>query len=88
MPAQQAAATANGAEVIEGFRVQTVDTVGAGDTFVGALAVALAAGVPAREAVIAASAAGAAAVTRHGAQTAMPGAADILAVTGVVWPVA
>jgi ribokinase len=82
------AATEDGAQVIEGFRVQTVDTVGAGDTFVGALAVALAAGVPAREAVIAASAAGAAAVTRHGAQTAMPRPADILAVTGVVWPVA
>jgi ribokinase len=78
----------DGAQVIKGFRVQTVDTVGAGDTFVGALAVALAAGVPAREAVIAASAAGAAAVTRHGAQTAMPRPADILAVTGVVWPVA
>jgi ribokinase len=82
------AATEDRAQVIKGFRVQTVDTVGAGDTFVGALAVALAAGVPAREAVIAASAAGAAAVTRHGAQTAMPRPADILAVTGVVWPVA
>jgi ribokinase len=78
----------DGAQVIKGFRVQTVDTVGAGDTFVGALAVALAAGVPAREAVIAASAAGAAAVTRHGAQTAMPRPADILAATAVVWPVA
>src|SRR5580704_7777456 len=31
---------------IEAFRVEAVDTVGAGDTFVGALAVALAAGVP------------------------------------------
>src|SRR5205823_5091623 len=33
------------------FRVDAVDTVGAGDTFVGALAVALAAGIPAAEAV-------------------------------------
>ena len=65
-----------------------VDTVGAGDTFVGALAVALAAGVPAPEAVTAAAAAGAAAVTRHGAQTAMPRPADVLAVTGVTWPLA
>ena len=73
---------------IEGFRVPAVDTVGAGDTFVGALAVALAAGVPAPEAVRAAAAAGAAAVTRHGAQTAMPGPAEILAATGVTWPVA
>jgi ribokinase len=71
---------------IEGFNVQAVDTVGAGDTFVGALAVALAAGVPAPEAVRAAAAAGAAAVTRPGAQTAMPRPADILAATGVTWP--
>jgi ribokinase len=77
----------DGAEVIDGFRVHAVDTVGAGDTFVGALAVALAAGVPALEAIRAAAAAGAAAVTRHGAQTAMPGPADVLAVTGVTWPV-
>jgi ribokinase len=74
-------------ETIAGFRVQAVDTVGAGDTFVGALAVALAAGVPAAEAVRAAAAAGAAAVTRHGAQTAMPRPADILTATGVTWPV-
>jgi ribokinase len=73
---------------IEGFRVPAVDTVGAGDTFVGALAVALAAGVPASEAIKAAAAAGAAAVTRPGAQTAMPGPAEILAATGVTWPVA
>ena len=78
----------DGAEVIEGFRVLAVDTVGAGDTFVGALAVALAAGVPAPDAIKAAAAAGAAAVTRPGAQTAMPGPAEILATTGVIWPVA
>ena len=76
----------DGAHVIEGFRVRAVDTVGAGDTFVGALAVALAVGVPAPEAVRAAAAAGAAAVTRHGAQTAMPRPADILAATGITWP--
>jgi ribokinase len=76
------------AVTIEGFRVPAVDTVGAGDTFVGALAVALAAGVPAPDAIKAAAAAGAAAVTRPGAQTAMPGPAEILATTGVIWPVA
>jgi ribokinase len=81
-------AEANEAQAIEGFRVHAVDTVGAGDTFVGALAVALAAGVAPREAVHAAAAAGAAAVTRPGAQTAMPRPADILAATGVAWPVA
>jgi ribokinase len=83
-----AVAEANEAQTIEGFRVHAVDTVGAGDTFVGALAVALAAGVAPREAVHAAAAAGAAAVTRPGAQTAMPRPADILAATGVAWPVA
>ena len=78
----------DGTNIIAGFKVQAVDTVGAGDTFVGALAVALAAGVPAAEAVRAAAAAGAAAVTRQGAQAAMPRPADILAATGLTWPVA
>jgi ribokinase len=73
---------------IEAFDVEAVDTVGAGDTFVGALAVALAAGVPAAAAVRAAAAAGAAATTRPGAQAGMPRPADILAVTGLTWPVA
>ena len=75
-----------GTHTIPGFNVQAVDTVGAGDTFVGALAVALAAGVPPREAVRAAAAAGAAAVTRPGAQTAMPRPPDILSATGLKWP--
>ena len=72
---------------IEAFRVGAVDTVGAGDTFVGALAVALAAGVPPGEAVRAAAAAGATAATRPGAQAGMPRPADILAVTGLTWSV-
>jgi ribokinase len=72
---------------IEAFRVEAVDTVGAGDTFVGALAVALAAGVPAAEAVRAAAAAGATAATRPGAQAGMPHPADIRAATGLTWPV-
>jgi ribokinase len=78
----------DGARTIEGFKVTAVDTVGAGDTFVGALAVALAAGVPPPEALRAAAAAGAAAVTRPGAQAAMPRPADILAATGLTWPAA
>ena len=78
----------DGACTIEGFKVTAVDTVGAGDTFVGALAVALAAGVPPPEALRAAAAAGAAAVTRPGAQAAMPRPADILAATGLTWPAA
>jgi len=72
---------------IGGFRVAAVDTVGAGDTFVGALAVALAAGIPAAEAVRAAAAAGAAATTRHGAQAGMPYPADVRVTTGLIWPV-
>ena len=75
------------AETVQAFRVEAVDTVGAGDTFVGALAVALAAGVPAAEAVRAAAAAGATAATRPGAQAGMPRPADIRAVTGLTWPV-
>jgi len=74
------------AAAIGAFRVDAVDSVGAGDTFVGALAVALAAGIPAAEAVRAAAAAGATAATRPGAQAGMPRPADILATTGVVWP--
>jgi ribokinase len=71
---------------IPGFKVQATDTVGAGDTFVGALAVALAAGVPPADAVTAAAAAGATAATRPGTQSGMPHPADIFAVTGHHWP--
>jgi ribokinase len=73
-------------DTVSAFRVEAVDTVGAGDTFVGALAVALAAGIPAAEAVRAAAAAAGTAATRPGAQAGMPRPADILATTGVSWP--
>jgi ribokinase len=79
-------ATTGAADTIEAFTVEAVDTVGAGDAFVGALAVALAAGVPAVEAIRAAAAAGATAATRPGAQAGMPRPADILATTGLPWP--
>ena len=72
---------------VPGFPVQVVDTVGAGDTFTAALAVALAAGLPAATAVRSATAAAATAVTRPGAQHGLPRPADILAVTGLPWPV-
>jgi ribokinase len=81
-----ALADPDGTSTIRGFKVQAVDTVGAGDTFVGALAVALAVGVPAPDAVRAAAAAGAAAVTRQGAQAAMPRPADVFLTTGLKWP--
>ena len=54
------------------FDVEAVDTVAAGDAFGGALAVALAEGNDLPAAIRFASAAGAVAVTRPGAQTAMP----------------
>jgi ribokinase len=76
----------DGTGTVSAFRVDAVDTVGAGDTFVGALAVALAAGIPAAEAARAASAAAATAATRPGAQAGMPRPADVLATTGVSWP--
>jgi ribokinase len=76
----------DGTGTVSAFRVDAVDTVGAGDTFVGALAVALAAGIPAAEAVRVASAAAATAATRPGAQDGMPRPEDVLATTGVSWP--
>jgi ribokinase len=53
-------------------RVEAVDTVGAGDAFNGALAVALGEDRPLADAVAWASAAAALAVTRPGAQSALP----------------
>jgi ribokinase len=71
---------------VAAFPVHAVDTVGAGDTFVGALAVALAAGIAPREAVTAAAAAAAAAATRPGTQAGMPRPADVHLATGYAWP--
>ena len=59
------------------FSVAAVDTVGAGDAFCGALAVALTEGMPATEAVRFASAAGAIAVTRPGATVGLPSRSEI-----------
>lgn len=57
---------------IPGFPVDVVDTTGAGDTFCGVLAAALAQGEDLPAAAIRASVAGALAVTRPGAQAAVP----------------
>ena len=62
---------------VPAFRVPVVDTVGAGDAFVGALAVALAEGMPMLDAMRFASAAGAIAVTRPGAEPSMPARAEV-----------
>jgi ribokinase len=71
---------------VRGFPVRAVDSVGAGDTFVGALATALGVGAAPGDAVRAACAAAAVATTRPGTQDAMPRPADVLARTGVAWP--
>lgn len=57
--------------------VDAVDTVAAGDAFNGALAAALSKGTGPEEAVRRAMAAGALAVTRHGAQDSMPHRAEV-----------
>ncbi|WP_418605236.1 PfkB family carbohydrate kinase [Georgenia sp. SUBG003] len=53
-------------------RVAALDTTGAGDSFVGALAVELAGGATLQEAVGLATKVAAVAVTRRGAQTSFP----------------
>ncbi|MFF4969043.1 ribokinase [Streptomyces sp. NPDC003674] len=58
--------------VVPAPRVEAVDTTGAGDTFVGTLAVALAEEKPVREALSWAAAAAALSVQREGASASMP----------------
>jgi ribokinase len=78
-------AGADGTCTVEGFKVRSVDSVGAGDAFVAALGVAAALGTPPEEAVRLACAVGATAVTRPGAQDGLPTGADVLSTTGVRW---
>jgi ribokinase len=60
------------AEHIPAFAVEAVDPTGAGDAFIGSLAVFLAEGLPLREALRRANAVAALSVTRPGTQTAFP----------------
>jgi ribokinase len=61
------------AHAVAGWRMEAVaDTVGAGDTFTGSLAAALARGEALRDAMACANAAAALSVTAHGATTGMP----------------
>jgi ribokinase len=64
---------------IPAHKVEALDTVAAGDAFVGAMAVALAEGRDLFSAVEFANAAAAVSVTRRGAQPSLPARADILA---------
>ncbi len=75
-------ATAGGVERVPGYAVRPVDTTGAGDAFVGALAARLAAGDPPPRAVAFANAAGAEATLRDGAQPSLPTEAAIRARLG------
>jgi ribokinase len=59
-------------------KVTPVDTVGAGDTFAGALAQALASGISMTEAVRFACAAGALATLKPGAQSAIPSRGEVM----------
>ncbi|WP_210366148.1 ribokinase [Bacillus sp. REN3] len=61
----------------DSFKVEVVDTTGAGDTFNGALAVALLEDRPLSEACEIAAAAGALSVTKLGAQSGMPTRAEV-----------
>jgi ribokinase len=70
-------AAATGQQLIPGFKVKAVDTTAAGDTFNGALAVALAEGQPLAQAVRFANAAAALSVTKLGAQPSAPRRRDI-----------
>ena len=62
---------------IPGFLVEPIDSTGAGDAFNGALACAVAEGVPIKNAIERANAAGALATTGRGAQESMPTKDDI-----------
>ena len=70
---------ADAAFTVPSFRVPAVDTVAAGDAFNGGLAVALAQGQPLATAVRFANAVAALAVTRPGAQSSLPSAAEVAA---------
>jgi ribokinase len=63
--------TADETFLVPPFSVEAVDTVAAGDAFAGGLVAALIEGLPLRQAVVWGAAAGALAVTKFGAQTAM-----------------
>lgn len=63
--------TATDYAFIPAFRVETVDTVAAGDAFNGGLAAGLYAGLPLRSALVWAAAAGAIATTKPGAQSSL-----------------
>lgn len=73
-------------ERVEPFAVNAVDSTGAGDAFVGALAAALTGKVELTQALRYANAAGAGAASRPGAQSSLPRRADLERLFGLKWP--
>lgn len=63
---------------VEGFKTEAIDTTGAGDTFNGALAVALTENMPFAEALRFANAAASLSVEKFGAQGGMPAREEVL----------
>ncbi|MET0917774.1 MAG: PfkB family carbohydrate kinase [Burkholderiales bacterium] len=75
---------ADGAFALPAPTVDVVDTVGAGDALIGALAAALDRGAPLRDALRDGLAAGSLACTRAGAQPSLPWRADIARVAATI----
>jgi ribokinase len=73
------AAAADGTRRVPAWKVEVVDTIGAGDAFVGSLVAELGRGAALKDALSFATAAGALAVTRPGAFDALPSRAETLA---------
>jgi len=69
-------------KLLPGYKVKSVDAVGAGDAFVGSLACFIAEGRPLPEALDLANAAAAISVTRRGAQPSLPKRREILRFVG------
>jgi ribokinase len=63
---------ADGCRLIAGYKVEVIDTTGAGDSFAAGLGVALAEGLPVNHAIAFANACGALACTKFGAQPSLP----------------
>ncbi|HEV3460403.1 MAG TPA: ribokinase [Candidatus Dormibacteraeota bacterium] len=75
-----------GVHRVEPFPVKSIDATGAGDAFMGALAVGIARGLPTEAAVRFGNAAGAAATSSVGAQAALPRLEDLHRLFGVDVP--
>jgi ribokinase len=85
-PAGSLVCDETGVHRVEPYRVKSIDATGAGDAFVGALAVGFARGLPIEKTIRFANAAGAAATSSLGAQAALPRLADLRRLFGLHVP--